>query len=171
MPNDAANPQHFLLDQLQQQQPSSLLLVSPDYPLALAKWAEANHCHIDHINISEDPAKPLPTAKRYDFAIVRHTLEQLPKSAGETLIGTLRNLCSPRLLVMYQRPNVDGGDAWQANDFFALGLKQQGLFEHPEEDQPPLICFGYDLASYQFKRSWNSPQYWANPENWGKYWW
>ena len=28
-----------------------------------------------------------------------------------------------------------------------------------------------DLDNYNFERSWNNSRFWANPENWGKYWW
>jgi hypothetical protein len=32
-------------------------------------------------------------------------------------------------------------------------------------------CFGFDLASYNPPRDWNTPEHWAHPENFDRYRW
>lgn len=32
-------------------------------------------------------------------------------------------------------------------------------------------CYHYDISRYNFKRSWNNPKFWANPENFNRYRW
>jgi hypothetical protein len=176
------NPQQFLLQQLEAIKPQSLLWAAPGCPAAITQWCAEHHCKLCHCDNEQ-----LPENQRFDLAITSGLLEQLPKQAGNILIGTIRNTLSPRLLLMYQASTQASAvhQPWQPADFFALGLKRVTHSESTDtsndttndkantaaEDDTDLEIYGYDLANYQFKRSWNSPKYWANPENWGKYWW
>jgi hypothetical protein len=58
-----------------------------------------------------------------------------------------------------------------------LGLKRIAEFKRPidhgEADKSTAVlnCFAYQIENYIKKRDWNNARYWANPENFGKYWW
>ena len=48
----------------------------------------------------------------------------------------------------------------------------EGDFYYEVEDSKnKLLCFSYNLKTYNNKRSWNNAEGWANPENFDKYRW
>ena len=57
---------------------------------------------------------------------------------------------------------------WQETDFFALALQAS---EHFQRDEQTLNLFTYDLLDYKQVPDWLNAKFWANPENFGKYWW
>ena len=57
---------------------------------------------------------------------------------------------------------------WQENDFFALALQASECFQR---DKQTLSLFTYDLLDYKQVPDWLNAKFWANPENFGKYWW
>ncbi len=57
---------------------------------------------------------------------------------------------------------------WQDTDFFALALSASEKFRR---DQQVLSLFTYDLHDYKQVPDWLNARFWANPENFGKYWW
>ncbi len=168
--------EHLLL-QLKEYRPSSIIFLSSDQPCAAIKqWAEKNSCLTTTLNHQQTFPKNLI---RHEFAIVYDYLNHLDKNTALQRLGLLRNLYSHRIWV------VNNNSECQFNDFIGLGFHRQITFrelssetdnrltEHPLElkENNQVTCYGYDLASYNHKRSWNNSKYWANPENWNKYRW
>lgn len=155
-------PQQALAALLERFTPRRLLLVGVRFP-ALDAFAAA---HPDtHIEVAAPG--PLPAAvaaQRFDLAVLVDCLEHLPKRAGLELLGGIRNLNANRVAVLTDL--VASG--WQDTDFFALALSASEKFQR---DEQVLSLFTYDLHDYKQVPDWLNARFWANPENFGKYWW
>ena len=88
----------------------------------------------------------------------------MPKKAGLELLGGIRNLNASRLAVLADLTACD----WKEPDFFALALQNNESFQR---DDQILTLFTYDLREYKDVPDWLNARFWANPENFGKYWW
>jgi hypothetical protein len=109
----------------------------------------------------------LPTdlaARRFDLALVVDCLEHLPKRDGLNLLGGIRNLNASRIAVLADLPAC----GWLETDFFSLALQASERFQR---DEQVLTLFTYDLLEYKQVPDWLNSRFWANPENFGKYWW
>ena len=56
----------------------------------------------------------------------------------------------------------------QRTDFYSLALQASERFAR---DEQVLTLFTYDLLDYKQVPDWLNSRFWANPENFGKYWW
>lgn len=156
-------PQQALAALLERYAPDQLLLVGASDLPALEAFrnthpeAQVTHC----------AAGPLPAevaARRYELAVLVDCLEHLPRRTGLELLGGIRNLNANRLAVL-----VDlAACGWQDTDFFALALQASERFRR---DEQTLSLFTYDLYDYKQIPDWLNAKFWANPENFGKYWW
>lgn len=156
-------PQQALAALLDHHAPQRLLLVGASQLPALAAFREA---HPDTL-LAQAPAGPLPAelaAQRYDLALVVDCLEHLPKRVALELLGGIRNLNASRLAVLVDLAACD----WQETDFFALALQASESFGRKGQT---LTLFTYDLRDYKQVPDWLNAKFWANPENFGKYWW
>ncbi|SEI06902.1 DUF6231 family protein [Pseudomonas asplenii] len=156
-------PQQALAALLDRYAPQSLLLVGASSFPALEAFQAA---HPQTLVAFAEPG-PLPAelaARRFDLALVVDCLEHLPKRAGRELLGGIRNLNASRIAVLVDMPAAD----WQDSDFFALALQSSERFQR---DQQVLTLFTYDLREYKQVPDWLNAKFWANPENFGKYWW
>lgn len=91
----------------------------------------------------------------YDLGLVLEVA-----AADESLLGRLRDLHTRRLLV--------AGEAARRFDprrMLALG------FEHHASPESDGGAYLYDRDRFNREREWNSPDNWANPENFDKYRW
>jgi len=159
----ARTPQQALAALLDRYAPPRLLLVgAADFP-ALAAFRQA---HPDTIVAQAAPGT-LPTevaGQRFDLAVVVDCLEHMPKRTGQELLGGIRNLNASRIAVL-----VDlAASGWQEIDFYALALQASERFQR---DDQVLTLFTYDLREYKQVPDWLNARFWANPENFGKYWW
>ncbi|MDZ5603600.1 DUF6231 family protein [Pseudomonas sp. RP23018S] len=155
-------PQHALAALLERVQPQRLLLVGSHFP-ALDAFAQTHpDCTIDTA-----PPGPLPAplaARRYDLALLVECLEHLPRRSGLELLGGIRNLNASKVAVLADLQAC----GWQDTDFFALALSASERFSRGEQH---LCLFTYDLRDYKQVPDWLNARFWANPENFGKYWW
>ncbi|MGX5220385.1 MULTISPECIES: DUF6231 family protein [Pseudomonas] len=156
-------PQQAVAALLERFAPKRLLLVGASELPALAAFKLAHpDCQIDHAD-----AGLLPNtlaAQRYDLALIADCLEHLPKNAGLQLLGGIRNLNTNRMVVL-----VDlAASQWQETDMFSLALQTSERFARGEQT---LSLFTYDLLDYKQVPDWLNAKFWANPENFGKYWW
>ena len=155
-------PQQALAALLERFAPQRVLLVGSRFP-ALEAFATA---HPDSIIETATPG-PLPAplaAQRFDLALLVDCLEHLPRRNGLELLGGIRNLNASRVAVLADLPAC----GWQATDFFALALSASERFRR---DDQVLSLFTYDLHDYKQVPDWLNAKFWANPENFGKYWW
>jgi hypothetical protein len=156
-------PQQALAALLERYAPSRLLLVGASEIPALAAFQAAHaDCQVAHAAAGAFPAEL--AAQRFDLALVVDCLEHLPKRTGLELLGGIRNLNASRLAVLVDLQAC----AWQDTDFFALALQASERFQRGEQT---LSLFTYDLLDYKQVPDWLNAKFWANPENFGKYWW
>ncbi|MCU9947420.1 DUF6231 family protein [Pseudomonas sp. PDM13] len=156
-------PQQALAALLDRYAPARLLLVGNSPLPALEAFASA---HPDS-QVVQVPAGSLPAeqaAQRFDLALVADCLEHLPKRTALELLGGIRNLNASRIAVLVDLGACD----WTDTDFFALALQATERFQR---DDQVLNLFTYDLREYKQVPDWLNAKFWANPENFGKYWW
>ncbi|MGC7839286.1 DUF6231 family protein [Pseudomonas wayambapalatensis] len=155
-------PQQALAALLERFAPARLLLVGTRFP-ALEAFAAAHPAVV----LSEARPGPLPAdlaAQRFDLAVLVDCLEHLPKRSGLELLGGIRNLNASRVAVLADLSAC----GWQDTDFFALALSASEKFRR---DEQVLSLFTYDLHDYKQVPDWLNAKFWANPQNFGKYWW
>jgi hypothetical protein len=157
------SPQQALAALLARYAPSRLLLAGASELPAVDAFLQAH----PECQLARNAAGPLSAelaGQRFDLALVVDCLEHLPKRAGLELLGGIRNLNTNRLAVLV---DLDACD-WQTTDFFALALQATERFQR---DGQTLTLFTYDLLEYKTVPDWLNARFWANPENFGKYWW
>lgn len=156
-------PQQALAALLERYVPSRLLLIGASELPAIAAFQAAHvDCQITHAVAGALPAEV--AAQRFDLALVVDCLEHLPKRTGLELLGGIRNLNASRMAVLVDLQAC----AWQDTDFYALALQASERFQR---DEQTLNLFTYDLLDYKQVPDWLNAKFWANPENFGKYWW
>ncbi len=146
---------------LRERQPSTLLLLSrdPRWP-ALCQPLCQQLISRDDLPLND---MALNDIGHVDMALVIDLTEALDKRDAIELLGRLRTLHTDLLYVL-----TAADPRWSLTDWLALALQRAGEFD---DDGRLLTLYRYDLGSYNRKRSWNNSQYWANPDNWGKYRW
>ena len=156
-------PQQALASLLDHHRPTRLLSVAREPLPAIRAYTEAH----PQCQLSEGPVPLADTnmlADRYDLVIVADCLEHLPLRQGRELLGGLRNFNTSRLAVL-----VDlAASEWQATDFYSLALQASERFAR---DGQVVTLFSYDLHDYKQVPDWLNAKFWANPQNFGKYWW
>lgn len=161
------SPQSRLAAILDGIKPDSLLSVSTNPIPLLEHWADDHPCEVSAVQ-DPDPLHLLAKHGRFDLAVVADQLEYMNHHAGEELLGRLRNLHTDRMLVLYQPTLAPKNLRWSSNDFLGMGLRRDSHFVSGDRE---MTLYSYELATYNFVREWNNAKFWANPENWGKYWW
>jgi hypothetical protein len=156
-------PQQALAALLDLQAPKRLLLIGAQAFPALQAFQDA-HPDTEVALAAPGPLPPELAAQRFDLALVVDCLEHIPKREGLELLGGIRNLNASRIAVLADM-NACG---WQTTDFYSLALQLRERFTR--EDQV-LTLFTYDLREYKQVPDWLNAKFWANPENFGKYWW
>ncbi|QAX83747.1 hypothetical protein C2E19_07715 [Pseudomonas sp. DTU12.3] len=156
-------PQQALAALLDRYAPARLLLIGASEFPALSAFKAA---HPDTVVAHAAPGA-LPAelaAQRFDLALVVDCLEHLPKRDGLNLLGGIRNLNASRIAVLADLSAC----GWQETDFYSLALQASERFQR---DDQVLTLFTYDLLDYKQVPDWLNSRFWANPENFGKYWW
>jgi hypothetical protein len=82
------------------------------------------------------------------------------EDADEALLGRLRDLHTRRLVVSGAAAGL-----FEPRRMLALG------FERHPSPEAPCGAYLYDRDSFNRVREWNSPEHWANPDNFDKYRW
>ncbi|MGA8132653.1 MULTISPECIES: DUF6231 family protein [Pseudomonas] len=159
----ARTPQQALAALLDRYAPQNLLLVGAGSFPALEAF-QAAHPETQVAFAEPGPLSAALAARRFDLALVVDCLEHLPKRDGRQLLGGIRNLNASRIAVLVDM----AASGWQDSDFFALALQNSERFAR---DEQVLTLFTYDLKEYKQVPDWLNAKFWANPENFGKYWW
>ena len=162
-PLSQRTPQQALAALLARYAPQRVLLVGASELPALSAWLEAH----PSAQLTHNPAAALSpdhAGERYDLALLVDCLEHMPKRDAQELLGGIRNLNTNRVAVL---ADLDACH-WQETDFFALALQASERFQREEQT---LTLFTYDLLDYKQVPDWLNAKFWANPENFGKYWW
>ncbi|WP_188981762.1 DUF6231 family protein [Pseudomonas matsuisoli] len=157
------SPQEVLAALIDQTRPDRVLYVGQGALPALEAYRAA------HTERTVTAAKPglleaEMGSQRYDLALFADCFEHMSKRDGQQLLGGVRNLNASRIMVLVDLAATE----WRDTDFFALALQVNARFQR--EDQV-LTLYGYDLLEYKQAPDWLNAKFWANPENFGKYWW
>ena len=161
--NSARTPQQALAALLDLHSPQRLLVLGASRFPALDAFEKAHPQ--SQVSFAAPGALPADlAAQRFDLALVVDCLEHLPKPQGLTLLGGIRNLNASRIAVLVDLGACD----WKDTDFFSLALQASERFQR---DDQVLTLFTYDLLDYKQVPDWLNARFWANPENFGKYWW
>lgn len=141
----------FILETLNHEDCKNLQIVTTQDISILVKAFE--NCGIEHLSIdpSFDCIKE-PT----DLFIVMDDIE-----LSESQVGTIKNLLSQKIII-FSIPK----DGIKESTMIKLGFQVE-----LEDSSNKLLCFSYNLKTYNNKRSWNNADGWANPENFDKYRW
>jgi DNA-binding transcriptional LysR family regulator len=156
-------PQQALAALLDRYAPKRLLLIGAQEFPALQAFQDAH----PETELARAAPGALPAdlaAQRFDLALVVDCLEHIPKRSGLELLGGIRNLNASRIAVLADLQ----ASKWQETDFFSLALQASERFAR---DEQILTLFTYDLHEYKQVPDWLNARFWANPENFGKYWW
>lgn len=157
------NEQRALVGLIEQVNPRTLITIGLSVNRAGGTWQKAGKDDVCHLPLTLDQlSDPASFDQTVDLALISDTLEQIPREAGEQLLGTLRNLGVRQIAVL-----VSDSAPWTFRDFIALGFRRQPSSRTEAEK----TLYTYNLDTYNHKRTWNNPDYWANPEMWGKAWW
>ncbi|MCC5869914.1 MAG: hypothetical protein JJU27_15530 [Gammaproteobacteria bacterium] len=103
----------------------------------------------------------LPAGRRVSAGVVVDALSGLSHAQGAQLLARLRDQLCARVFVV-----TGAHGAWSRQDMLALGFT---LRERSADGQ--WLLFDHDVASYNPERDWNTPEHWANPENFKRYRW
>lgn len=157
------SPQQAIAALLERYSPKRMLLIGASELPAVVAFSQAH----PECTISQTKTVPLPqeiSAQRFDLALVVDCLEHLSKRQGLELLGGIRNLNASRMAVLIDLQACD----WQETDMFSLAMQASEQFQR---DAQVLNLFTYDLLDYKQVPDWLNAKFWANPENFGKYWW
>ena len=142
---------NFILDRLQEEKPLNIQFVTKKNISSLVKLIE--NTSVEQLNIS-------PSVKGiYEASELFITLDDI--DLAESDIGTIKNLLSQKIMI-FSLPK----DGVKESNMVKLGFQVE-----LEDSKNKLLCFSYNLKTYNNKRTWNNAEGWANPENFDKYRW
>ena len=142
---------NFILDRLQEEKPLNIQFVTKKNISSLVKLIE--NTTVQQLNIS-------PSVEGiYEASELFITLDDI--DLAESDIGTIKNLLSQKIMI-FSLPK----DGVKESNMVKLGFQVE-----LEDSKNKLLCFSYNLKTYNNKRSWNNAEGWANPENFDKYRW
>lgn len=142
---------NFILKIVQEENASNVQLVTKQNISVLVKLFE--NTSVSQINISPSIDDIKETS---DLFIVLEDIE-----LKDSEIGIIKNLLSQKIMI-FTIPE----DGVIESNMIKLGFQVE-----LEDIKNKLLCFSYNLKTYNNKRSWNNSEGWANPENFDKYRW
>ena len=142
---------NFILDRLQEEKPLNIQFVTKKNISSLVKLIE--NTTVQQLNIS-------PSVEGiFEASELFITLDDI--DLAESDIGIIKNLLSQKIMI-FSLPK----DGVKESNMVKLGFQVE-----LEDSKNKLLCFSYNLKTYNNKRSWNNAEGWANPENFDKYRW
>jgi hypothetical protein len=79
---------------------------------------------------------------------------------AEFTIGRLRDVLAERVLVLVPEHST----TWDVAKMLGFGFKRIAELKGWQ-------AWGFDIHTYKEVPDWLNAKFWANPQNWGKYWW
>jgi repressor of nif and glnA expression len=142
---------NFILDRLQEEKPLNIQFVTKKNISSLVKLIE--NTTVQQLNISPSVEGIFKASELFI------TLDDI--DLAESDIGTIKNLLSQKIMI-FSIPK----DGVKESNMVKLGFQVE-----LEDSKNKLLCFSYNLKTYNNKRTWNNAEGWANPENFDKYRW
>lgn len=157
------SPQRLALDKLAEARPGSVLLVASE------PWKTEVAEALGKVNrtVLSPPLGPesLSGLGRFDAGLVTGVLSQLDPKAGVEFIGLLRNLHCTRVALTLEEGALLAG--WTREALLALEFLPLAAAAKTGGTE----VFLYDIDLYNRGRDWNTPESWANPQNFDKFRW
>ena len=142
---------NFILNTLKEENSLNIQFITNQDISKLVKLIESTS--VEQLNISPSVQDIKETS---DLFIVLEDIE-----LKESEIGIIKNLLSQKI-VIFSIPR----DGVNESNMIKLGFQVE-----LEDSKNKILCFSYNLKTYNNKRSWNNAEGWANPENFDKYRW
>ncbi len=142
---------NFILNTLKEENSLNIQFITNQDISKLVKLIEITS--VEQLNISPSVQDIKETS---DLFIVLEDIE-----LKESEIGIIKNLLSQKI-VIFSIPR----DGVKESNMIKLGFQVE-----LEDSKNKILCFSYNLKTYNNKRSWNNAEGWANPENFDKYRW
>ncbi|MDB4856545.1 DUF6231 family protein [Gammaproteobacteria bacterium] len=142
---------NFILNTLKEENSLNIQFITNQDISKLVKLIESTS--VEQLNISPSVQDIKETS---DLFIVLEDIE-----LKESEIGIIKNLLSQKI-VIFSIPR----DGVKESNMIKLGFQVE-----LEDSKNKILCFSYNLKTYNNKRSWNNAEGWANPENFDKYRW
>ena len=142
---------NFILNTLKEENSLNIQFITNQDISKLVKLIESTS--VEQLNISPSVQDIKETS---DLFIVLEDIE-----LKESEIGIIKNLLSQKI-VIFSIPR----DGVKESNMIKLGFQVE-----LEDSKNKILCFSYNLNTYNNKRSWNNAEGWANPENFDKYRW
>ena len=153
---------------LEERAPANVLQLGAVELPALSHYAQATSV----TRLQRDTVQALldaPLDARVDLCVVQADFVHSMGRQAITAIAGIRNQYCHNVYLFIPRDELArDDDSVSLNDLLGLGMRKLAEFEN---DGRWLDCYGYEMLRYNKKRSWNNAKFWANPENFGKYWW
>jgi len=121
--------------------------------------AELDLTHTTVNYMSSEQLLTAPFTQRFAAALMLLD-EQDDFSQGTQVISKLRDLLAERVLVI----TSDQSTTWSTNIMLGFGFKRIAELKGYQ-------AWGFDIHTYKEVPDWLNAKFWANPQNWGKYWW
>ena len=142
---------NFILNTLKEENSLNIQFITNQDISKLVKLIESTS--VEQLNISPSVQDIKETS---DLFIVLEDIE-----LKESEIGIIKNLLSQKI-VIFSIPR----DGVKESNMIKLGFQVE-----LEDSKNKILCFSYNLKTYNNKRSWNNAEGWANHENFDKYRW
>lgn len=142
---------NFILNTLKEENSLNIQFITNQDISKLVKLIESTS--VEQLKISPSVQDIKETS---DLFIVLEDIE-----LKESEIGIIKNLLSQKI-VIFSIPR----DGVKESNMIKLGFQVE-----LEDSKNKILCFSYNLKTYNNKRSWNNAEGWANPENFDKYRW
>ena len=157
------SPQRLALGTLAESRPGSVLIVAGE------GWGtEVNEIlgGVDQTVLSP-PIAPehLSGLGRFDAGLVTGILRELDPKPGVEFLGLLRNLHCTRVALTLEQDALLAG--WTREALLALEFLPLAAAAKTGGTE----VFLYDIDLYNRGRDWNTPESWANPQNFDKFRW
>ena len=125
------------------------------------------NCPLTEVDLGQTPVNYMsseqlltaPFTQRYAAAIIL-LQEQDNISQGTQVISKLRDLLAERVLVI----TCENSNSWPIHSMLGFGFKRIAELKNNQ-------AWGFDIHTYKEVPDWLNAKFWANPQNWGKYWW
>ncbi len=143
--------ENFILNTLTEENSLNIQFVTKEDISSLVRLIETTN--VEQLKISPSVEGIKETC---DLFIVLDDIE-----LKDSEIGIIKNLLSQKIII-FSIPK----DGIKESNMVKLGFQVE-----LEDSKNKLLCFSYNLKTYNNKRSWNNSEGWANPENFDKYRW
>ena len=143
--------ENFILNTLIEENSLNIQFVTKEDISSLVRLIETTN--VEQLKISPSVEGIKETS---DLFIVLDDIE-----LKDSEIGIIKNLLSQKIII-FSVPK----DGIKESNMVKLGFQVE-----LEDSKNKLLCFSYNLKTYNNKRSWNNSEGWANPENFDKYRW